>query len=210
MSISLNLVTQEVLQSYLQFDHNVLDCLPLFCSADLQEDHICSIKIRAVFSIFLTMTKDMNLTFDNFHCLQDYRLIIKPMAKSFENIWDAFKNWDGVNEEPTIEMFRKRVENIPEFHQFINSVLNSFKSFVKVTGQLIRKKDVTYDNLDALHNHYEVYEAMSQCVSKVFFGEVDIILKEELSDLKKCYDKCVNEIKKLLVRSPKNYPELAL
>ena len=157
------------------------------------------------------MTKDMNLTLDNFHRLQDYCSIIKPITKSFENIWDAFKNWDGVNEEPTIEIFKKRVENIPEFHQFIDGVLNCFKSFVKITGQLIRKKDVTYDNLNALHTHYEVYEAMSQCVSKVFFSDnVYIILKEELSDLKKCYDKCVNEIKKLLVRSPKNYPELAM
>ena len=131
------------------------------------------------------------------------------MAKSFQNVWNAFKSWEGVDKEPTIEMFRIRVENIPEFHQFVDGVLNCFKSFVKDTRQLIRDKDVTYDNLYALYTDYEVYEAMSQCVSKVFFSEVDVILKEELSDLIKCYDNCVNEIKKLLVRSPKNYPELA-
>ena len=187
----------------------MLDCLSHFCSPDLQEKHIRSIKIRAVFSIFLTTTKDMNLSSENFHCLREYSSIIGAMAKSFQNIWNAFKNWEGVDKEPTIEMFRRRVENIPEFHQFVDGVLNCFKSFVKVTGQLIRDKDVTYDNLYALYTHYEVYEAMSLCVSKFFFSEVDIILKEELSDLIKCYDKCVNEIKKLLVRSPKNYPELA-
>ena len=201
---------QEIFQSGLQFDRNVLDCLSHFCSPDLQEEHICSIKIRAVFSIFLTVTKDMNLSSENFHCLQEYSSIISAMAKSFQNIWNAFKSWEGVDKEPTIELFRKKVENIPEFHQFVDGVLNCFKTFVKDTGQLIRNKDVTYDNLDALYTDYEVYEAMSLCVSKVFFSEVDIILKEELSDLMKCYDNCVNDIKTLLVRSPKNYPELAL
>ena len=196
-------------QHGLKIDHNVLDNLSLFCSPDIHKKHISSVKIRAIFSIFFNMAEDMKLSSDNFHCLQEYSSIINPMAISFENIWNAFKNWEGVNEKPTIEMFRKGVQNIPEFHQFIDGVLNCFKSFVKVTGQLIREKNVTYDNLDALEIHYEVYKAMSQCVSKVFSGEIDIILKEELSDLKKCYDNCVNEIKELLVRSPKHYPELA-
>ena len=194
-------------QSGLQFDRNVLDCLSKFCSPDLQEKHIRSVKIRSIFCIFLIMTEDMKLSSDNFHTLQEYNLII-PMAISFQNIWDAFKNWEGVNEEPTIEMFKTRVEIIPEFHQFVNSVLNSFKDFVIVTGELIKEKNVTYNNLDALYTHYDVYKAMSQCISNIF-SEVNIILKEELLDLKKCYDDCVDEIKKLLVRSPKYCPELA-
>ena len=201
-------VTQEVFQSGLQFDSDVLECLSCFCSPDLQEEHIYSVKIRAIFNIFLIITEDMKLSSDNWHCLQEYSSIINPMAKSFLNIWNVFKNWDGVDKEPTIEMFKKRVEKIPEFQQFVDGVLNCFKSFVKVTGQLIRDKDVTYDNLDALDTHYDVYEAMSQCISNIF-SEVDVILKEELSDLKKCYDDCVTEIRKLLIRSPKNYPELA-
>ena len=196
-------------QSDLQFDISVLDCLSSFCSPDLQEEHIQSIKIRAILSIFLIITKDMKLSSDNFHCLQDYRSIINPMAKLFQNIWNAFKKWEGINEESTFETFKQRVENVPEFHQFLDRILNCFKYFVKVIGQTIRTKNITYDNLDALEIHFEVYKAMSQCVSKVFFNEVDIISKEELSDLKKCYIDCVNEIKKLLVRSPKNCPELA-
>ena len=204
------LILQEVFQHGLKIDHNVLDSLSLFCPPDIHKEHISSVKIRAIFSIFLNMAEDMKLSSDNFRCLQEYSSIINPMAISFENIWSAFKNWEDVNEKPTIEMFRKEVENIPEFHQFIDGVLNCFKSFVQVTGQLIREKNVTYDNLDALEIHYEVYKAMSQCVSKVFSSEIDIILKEELLDLKKTYDNCVNEIKELLVRSPKNYPELAM
>ena len=198
-----------VFRSGLQFDHNVLDSLSCFCSPDLNEKHIRSVKIRTIFNIFLIMTEDMKLSSNNFDCLKEYSSVIKPMAKSFQNIWNAFKKIEGINKEPTIAMFKKRVENIPEFLQFVDGVLNCFKSFFEDTGRLIKEKNITYDNLEALHTHYEVYEAISQCVSNVFFSEVDIILKKELSDLKKCYDKCVNEIKKLLVRSPKNYPELA-
>ena len=196
-------------QSDLQFDISLLDFLFSFCSPDLQEEHIQSVKIRAVLSISLIITKDMKLSSNNFHCLQDYHSIINPMAKLFQNIWNAFKKWEGINEESTFEVFKQRIENVPEFHQFVDRILNCFEHFVKVIGQIIRTKNITYDNLDALEIHYEVYKAMSQCVSKVFFNEVDIISKEELSDLKKCYDDCVNEIKKLLVRSPKNCPELA-
>ena len=195
-------------QSGLQFDRNVLDSLSCFCSPDLHEKHIHSVKIRTIFNIFLTMTEDMQLSSDNLHCLKEYSSVINPMAKSFQNIWNAYKNVEGINGEPTIEMFKKRVENIPEFLQFVNGIFNNFKCFVKDTGQLIKDKNITYHDLDALHTHYEVYEAISQCVSKVF-SEVIIILKEELLDLKKCYDDCVTEIRKLLVRSPKNYPDLA-
>ena len=202
-------VTQEVFQSGLQFDSDVLEQLSCFCSPDLHEEHIHSVKIRIIFHIFLIMTKDMKLSLDNFHCLQEYGLIINPMAKSFLNIWNAFKNWEGVDKKPTIEMFMKRIENIPELHQFVHDVLNSVKDFIKVIGQQIRKRNVTYDNLDALDTHYEMYEAMSECISNVF-SEIDIVSKEELSDAKKCYDNCVDEIGKLLVRSPKSYPELAM
>ena len=195
-------------QSGFQFDHNVLERLSCFCLPDLHEEHIHSVKIRAIFSIFLIMARDMKLSSDNFHTLQEYNSIINPMAISFQNIWDAFKSWEGVDKEPTIEMFKTRVENIPEFHQFVNSVLNSFEHFVKVTGQLIKEKNITYDNLDALDMHFDVYEAMSQCISNIF-SEVIIISKEELLHLKKCYGDYVDEIKKLLVKSPKHYPELA-
>ena len=195
-------------QSDLHFDSNVLDGLSSFCSPDLHEEHIQSVKIRAVLSIFLHIKKDMKLSSENFFCLKEYSSIIIPIAKSFQNIWKAFKSWEGSNEESTIEIFKQRVESVPEVYQFIDSVLNCFKNFVKATGQLIITKHVTYDDLDALEIYYEVYKAMSLCVSKVF-NEVDIISKKVLSDLKKCYDDCVTEIKKLLVRSPKNYPELA-
>ena len=200
-------ILQEVFQSGLQFDRNVLDQLSYFCSPDLHEEHIHSVKIRAIFGIFLIMARDMKLSSDNFHCLQEYNSIINPMAISFENIWNAFKSWEGVDEEPTIEMFKTRVENVLEFHQFVDDVLNSFKHFVKDTGQSIKEKNVTYDNLNALVTQYDVYEAMSQCISSVF-SVVIIISKEELSHLKKCYDDFVDDIKKLLVRSPK-HPELA-
>ena len=195
-------------QSGFQFDCNVLDLLSYFCSPHLQEEHIRSVKFRAIFSIFLIMAGDMKHSSDNFHWLQEYNLVISRMAILFQNIWNAFKKWEGVDEGPTIEMFEKRVQNIPEFHQFVGDVLNSFKQFVKVTGQLIKEKNITYDDLDVLDTHYDVYEAMSQCISNIF-NEVDIISREELSDLKKCYDDYVDEIKKLLVRSPKNCPELA-
>ena len=201
-------ILQEVFQSGLQFDCNVLNSLSYFCSPHLQEEHIRSVKIRAIFNIFLIMAGEIKLSSDNFHCLQEYNSVISPMAISFQNIWNAFKRREGVNKEPTIDMFTTRVENIPEFHQFVHDVLNSFKQFVKVTGQLIKKKNITYDDLDALDTHYDVYEPMSQCISNIF-SEVDIISKEELSDLKKCYDDYVDEIKKSLVRSPKNCPELA-
>ena len=200
--------TQGVFQSGLQFDHDVLDSLSCFCSPDLHEKHIRSVKIRTIFNIFLTITEDMKLCSDNFHCLKEYSSVINAMSNSFQNIWNAFKKIEGINEEPTIEMFKKRVENIPEFLQFVNGILNSFKDFANITGQVIKEKNITYDNLDALDTYYDVYDAISQCVSKVF-SEIIIILKEELSDLKKCYDDCVTGIKKLLVRSPKNYPELA-
>ena len=193
----------------MHFDSSVLDGLSSFCSPDLHEEHIQSVKIRAVLSIFLNINKDMKLSTDNFHCLEEYSLIIIPIAKSFQNIWNAIKNWEGVSEESTIEIFKQRVENVLEFYQFIDSVLNCFKNFVKATGQLIITKHVTYDDLCSLEIHYEVYKAMSLCVSKVFSSEVYITSKKDLSDLKKCYDDCVTEIKKLLVRSPKNYPELA-
>ena len=196
-------------QNDLQFDTDVLDSLSLFCSPDLHEKHIYSVKIRAIFSIFLNMAKDMKLSSDNFHCLQEYSSIINSMAKSFQNIWNAFKSWEGVHKEPTIELFKERVENIPEFQQFVDDVLNSFKHFVKITGQQIRNWNVTYDDLVVLDTLYEVYEAMLQCVSNVFISEFIVILKEELSDLKKHYNDCVDEINKLLVMSPKNEPELA-
>ena len=195
-------------QCGLQIDGNILDCLSFFCSPDLQEEHIRSVKIRAIFSIFLIMTEDMKLSLDNFLCLQEYSSVINPMAISFKNIWNAFKNWEGVNKEPTVEMFEKRVQNIPEFHRFVKGILNCFKDFVNITVQAIKEKNISYDNLDALDTYYDVYKVMSQCISNIF-SEVDIILKEELSDLKKCYDDCVIEINKLLVWSPKNYPELA-
>ena len=200
---------QEVFHSGLQFESDVLNSLSSFCSPDLHEEHICSVKIRAIFSIFLIITEDMKLSSDNFHCLQEYNSIINPMAKSFQDIWNAFKSWEGVDKEPTIDLFKQRVKNIPEFRQFVDGVLNGFKDFVVITGQQIRKKNVTYDDLDALDTHYEVYESMMQCVSKIFFSEFIIILKEELSDLKKQYNDCIEEINKLLVMSLKNDQELA-
>ena len=76
------------------------------------QEPIRSVKIHAIFSIFLIMTEDMKLSLDNFLCLQEYSSVINPMAMSFKNIWNAFRYWEGVNKEHTIEVFEKRVQNI--------------------------------------------------------------------------------------------------
>ena len=166
-------------------------------------EHFSTARFECALQLCLQIEKD--ISYDNF----------TPSNKKFviffsvwvQNIWRAFTNsYKDEDMIHTIESFHEATKHISGFSELVRVVSERFKPFINGIKDLVKKKDVTYSRLEKLLTNYSVHEAMYNCVSDIYKDVNNAVTKQELKDLRICYDEQVKQIQNALVKLQHGLP----
>ena len=187
----------------------ILKCVSALFFNDMREEHFSCTRIRAALFVIQFTLKDVILK--DFSCLHEYSFPLFVFSQSFLTMWTAFTTLKGsLKGNHTLEAFQMSTLDIPEVQEAI-TMIRILKDLVSITDSCGREKDVTYSDMSAIQSGYDTYKSISDCVTNVF-GQYQLshnITREQIKEYQSSFNDYVREIESLLVRRPKNLPDLA-
>uniref|UniRef100_A0A1X7VIM8 Uncharacterized protein n=1 Tax=Amphimedon queenslandica TaxID=400682 RepID=A0A1X7VIM8_AMPQE len=170
----------------------------------MNEEDFYSTRTRAILYVIHFVLKSAPLT--DFSCFERSSGPLFVLSELFTKMWTVFMRLGGnVRENCTLEAFKMKLIDNEEVANVVD-IISSLKCLVSNISKTMETNDITYADIEAILNGYDVYQA----IVNVTAGDNELIeiTIAQLELYHSSFDKCVKKIEDLLVRKPENFPDL--